>query len=168
MRNLIASLLFFASISSAQIGPIGGGGGTGGGSGNATTINGAAVPQSAPCLGTNASRQPISTSCGGVLPSTPVTMSGNAATFSANQFSVFLVTLTANLTTFTFNSPADGQIYTFVFTQDSTGGRTVSYPASFVPSPAQPVPDASSTTTVQCVWQSSSSKCIPPGTSSPA
>ena len=53
--------------------------------------------------------------------------------------------LTANVTSITVNNAVSGVRYTFIWCQDATGGRTVTYPGSFV-NAVQPSPTASTCT----------------------
>jgi hypothetical protein len=59
-------------------------------------------------------------------PATTATM-----TFDASTGSAFETTLNQNVT-IVLNNPQDAQIVTFIFQQDSTGGRTVAWPGNFV------------------------------------
>ena len=65
---------------------------------------------------------------------TPVvdSSSANTLTIDCTDSNVFTVTLTENVTTFTLDNPADGQTINVLFTQDATGSRTITWPASFV------------------------------------
>jgi hypothetical protein len=61
--------------------------------------------------------------------------------FNAASANGFQMTLTGNITSSTISGVLPGQVVGFFFVQDATGGRTVSWPASFVgamqPDPAE-------------------------------
>ena len=60
------------------------------------------------------------------------TFSATAMTFNCARSNVFAVTLTANVTTApTLPNPKDGQTVNVFLTQDATGSRTMTWPASF-------------------------------------
>ena len=61
-----------------------------------------------------------------------VTFSATAMTVDCAQSNVFTTTLTANVTTApTISNPRNGQTINWLLTQDSTGGRTITWPTSF-------------------------------------
>ncbi len=51
-------------------------------------------------------------------------------TWNAASNSTFAMTLTGNVTGQTITGPTAGQLITFIWTQDGTGGRTVAYPST--------------------------------------
>lgn len=62
-----------------------------------------------------------------------VSSSSNTLTLNLENGNIFWSTLTENITTFTLsNPPASGSVgaVTLILTQDGTGGRTVTWPAS--------------------------------------
>lgn len=65
---------------------------------------------------------------------TPVAVTFNATTMTVDcsLSNVFTTTFTANVTTApTISNPGDGQTINWFITQDATGGRTITWPASF-------------------------------------
>lgn len=65
-------------------------------------------------------------------PPVAVTFSATAMTVDCSLSNVFTTTFTANVTTApTFSNPGDGQTLNWFITQDATGGRTMTWPASF-------------------------------------
>jgi hypothetical protein len=61
-----------------------------------------------------------------------VTFSATAMTVNCRLSNVFTTTFTANVTTApTISNPQDGQTINWFITQDGTGGRTMTWPASF-------------------------------------
>jgi hypothetical protein len=65
-------------------------------------------------------------------PSVAVTFSATAMTVNCSLSNVFTTTFTANVTTApTLSNPSDGQTINWFITQDATGGRTMTWPASF-------------------------------------
>jgi hypothetical protein len=64
-----------------------------------------------------------------IIPNTTVAFSATPA-FAAGSFSAFFMTLTGNVTSSTISGMVKGQLVTFVITQDGTGGRTFSFPAT--------------------------------------
>ncbi len=66
--------------------------------------------------------------------------------WNAASNSTFTMTLTGNVTSMTLTGVSPGQLITFIWTQDATGGRTVAYPAT-VKGSAVIYAAASSTTT---------------------
>lgn len=63
---------------------------------------------------------------------TPVAVSYAASiTVNCQLSNVFTTTLTGNITTVTLSNPQDGQTINWFLTQDATGGRTITWPASF-------------------------------------
>jgi hypothetical protein len=64
-------------------------------------------------------------------------------TFNAAAANGFQMTLTGNITSSTISGVLPGQVVGFFFAQDATGGRTVSWPASFIAA-IQPDPAPSS------------------------
>jgi hypothetical protein len=65
-------------------------------------------------------------------PSVAVTFSATAMTVNCQLSNVFTTTFTANVTTApTISNAADGQTINWFITQDGTGGRTMTWPASF-------------------------------------
>lgn len=63
---------------------------------------------------------------------TPVAVTyGLTTTIDCQLSNVFTTTLTGNITTLTINNPQDGQTILWFITQDSVGGRTITWPASF-------------------------------------
>jgi hypothetical protein len=71
---------------------------------------------------------------GGNAKTTPVavTFSATAMTVNCSLSNVFTATFTANVTTApTLSNPGDGQTINWFITQDATGGRTMTWPASF-------------------------------------
>lgn len=85
----------------------------------------------------------------GVAYSTPSSSSG-AITFDLEDGNVFFVTLTENITSITLSNPVASGTYCEIvieFLQDSTGGRTVAWPASVKwPSGEAPVITTTATT----------------------
>jgi hypothetical protein len=73
---------------------------------------------------------------------TPAASAGEVITVGA---------LTANITVANATSPAAGQVLTFIFTQDGTGGRTITWGAAYKTA-WQPVAAASSISTVSFVY----------------
>ncbi len=67
-------------------------------------------------------------------------------TWNAASHSTFTMTLTGNVTSMTLTGVTPGQLITFIWTQDATGGRTVTYPATVYGS-AELFGAANSTTT---------------------
>lgn len=57
--------------------------------------------------------------------------SSGALTIDTNDSNVFKVTMTENVTSFSLSNVSDGQTIRVRFTQDATGSRTISWPASF-------------------------------------
>lgn len=62
---------------------------------------------------------------------TTIAASGTSQTLDLSAGSIFDITLTGNCTISFSNVPSGGFGVTFVFTQDGTGSRTVTWPASF-------------------------------------
>ena len=63
---------------------------------------------------------------------TAVVFSATAMTVDCSLSNVFTTTFTANVTNApTFSNPRDGQTINWFITQDGTGGRTITWPASF-------------------------------------
>jgi hypothetical protein len=61
-----------------------------------------------------------------------VAFSATAMTVNCSLSNVFATTFTANVTTApTLSNPGDGQTINWFITQDATGGRTMTWPASF-------------------------------------
>ena len=56
---------------------------------------------------------------------------GGALTLDTTQSNVFTVSMTENVTTMTLNNPALGQTVNILLTQDGTGSRVITWPASF-------------------------------------
>lgn len=69
---------------------------------------------------------------GAATPSVSVTFSATAMTVNCALSNVFTTTFTANVTTApTLSNPSDGQTINWFITQDATGSRTMTWPASF-------------------------------------
>lgn len=69
---------------------------------------------------------------GAATPEVAVTFSATAMVVDCSLSNVFRTTFTANVTTApTFSNPTDGQTINWFITQDATGSRTITYPASF-------------------------------------
>lgn len=65
-------------------------------------------------------------------PPVAVAFSATAMSVNCDASNVFTTTLTANVTTApTLSSPNDGQTVNWFLTQDATGSRTMTWPASF-------------------------------------
>jgi hypothetical protein len=65
-------------------------------------------------------------------PASAVTFSATAMTLNCDASNVFTTTLTANVTTApTLSSPNDGQTINWFLTQDGSGSKTMTWPASF-------------------------------------
>lgn len=64
---------------------------------------------------------------------TSVAAASSAGTLSinCNDSNVFTVSMTENVSTLTLSNASDGQTINVRFTQDATGGRTITWPASF-------------------------------------
>lgn len=64
---------------------------------------------------------------------TPVAAASSSGTLAidCNASNVFTVAMTENVGTLTISNPSAGQTINVRFTQDATGGRTISWPASF-------------------------------------
>lgn len=58
-------------------------------------------------------------------------VSSGTLTINCNESNVFTVTMGENVTTLTLSNPSVGQTINVVLTQDATGNRTMSWPASF-------------------------------------
>jgi hypothetical protein len=64
---------------------------------------------------------------------TSVAASSSSGTLliNCNDSNVFTVSMTENVSTLTLSNASDGQTINVRFTQDATGGRTITWPASF-------------------------------------
>jgi hypothetical protein len=60
-----------------------------------------------------------------------VAISSGVLTVNAALGSIIEVTLNQNITSIVVNNPVDGQELLFVWIQDATGSRTITFPASF-------------------------------------
>lgn len=60
-----------------------------------------------------------------------VAISAGVLTVNAALGNIIEVTLNANITSIVVNNPTDGQELLFVWIQDATGSRTITFPASF-------------------------------------
>lgn len=80
-------------------------------------------------------------------------------TFSAASAFAFVITLTGNVSSSTFSSPATGQLYVFRICQDGTGGRTFAWPTGFTL--ATPIASTASSCSNQAfVWTGSAAAPI--------
>lgn len=59
------------------------------------------------------------------------TIAGANLTIDCADSNVFTVAMTANVSSFTLSNPGNGQTVNIRFTQDGTGSRTITWPASF-------------------------------------
>jgi hypothetical protein len=132
--NVVVAQNYFASMTLGAALPVasGGTGITSFGTGVATALgqnvtgSGSIVLATSPTLG-------AATFTGGAqtTPST-VTFSATAMTVDCALSNVFATTFTANVTTApTISNPRNGQTINWFITQDGTGGRTMTWPASF-------------------------------------
>lgn len=84
--------------------------------------------------------------------------------FDLGKASTHHIVLTGDVTAPTFSNPRDGQLYIVVIEQDAVGGRTFTFPASFVLAdninPASGNAAASSRCVQVFVWLNASSKYI--------
>jgi hypothetical protein len=139
MGRLIALLALFCVAALAQLIPPGG---------NATTVNGGAIPPNQPCLGSSAGSQIVIGTCGSGTGNpgayTSVASSPTPTfTASSNTVNSWLITMTANVTSSTLASSAAGQFYNFKICQNSTGGYTFAWPTGFSAAAApSPYPSA--------------------------
>jgi hypothetical protein len=67
--------------------------------------------------------------------------------YDADQYTAFQLLLTTNVTGATITNIIPGNLYTFITTQDATGGHTFNYPAGVVN--ASPINPTSNSTTTQ-------------------
>ena len=64
-------------------------------------------------------------------PAVSDSISAGALTINCVDSNVFYVSMNANVTTLTLSNPSDGQTINVFLTQDATGSRTMTWPASF-------------------------------------
>jgi hypothetical protein len=83
-------------------------------------------------VGTNSPGTKLAIAGGAATPSVAVAFSATAMTVDCTLSNVFTTTFTANVTTApTISNPADGQTINWFITQDASGSRTMTWPASF-------------------------------------
>lgn len=100
--------------------------------GTAAVIRFAITSAGAVSLGTAAAQNSVTINGGAATPEVAVTFSATAMTVDCTKSNVFRTTFTANVTTApTISSPVDGQTINWFITQDATGSRTMTWPASF-------------------------------------
>lgn len=74
----------------------------------------------------------LNVACNGQTPEVAVAFSATAMTLNCSLSNVFGTTFTANVTVApTISNPHDGQTIVWAITQDGTGTRTMTWPASF-------------------------------------
>ena len=79
-----------------------------------------------------AATQALTVTGGAATPNTAVSFSATAMTVDCSRGNVFATTFTANVTVApSISNPQDGQTINWFITQDATGSRTMTWPASF-------------------------------------
>lgn len=80
----------------------------------------------------DSSTQALTVTGGAATPNTAVSFSATTMTVDCTRGNVFATTFTANVTSApTLSNPQDGQTINWFITQDATGSRTMTWPASF-------------------------------------
>lgn len=85
--------------------------------------------------------------------------------FDGSLSTGFLMILTGNVTSSTFLNGQDGQLYSFLIRQDSSGLHSFAWPSNFKGMVSIPITALANTTAVQTVlFDASTGNCYPGGT----